>query len=75
MSRAFEQCTSLTSISFPALTTILSATNKTALQNMFDGCTNLTEIHFTSAVQARVEAQTGYSTNFGATNATIYFDL
>lgn len=69
----FSGCTKLTSISFPSLTTI---ENTNALsQKMFVNCSALTEIHFRTDIQAIVEAQVGYDSKFGATNATIYFDL
>ncbi len=35
----------------------------------------LTEIHFAAANKETIEASTYYSTKWGATNATIYFDL
>lgn len=34
-----------------------------------------TEIHFPAASQTAIEASEGYATKWGATNATIYFDL
>ena len=76
MSATFYGCTSLTSISFPALTTISNTGfgNSTA-SYIFYGCTGLTEIHFRAVAQAVVEAVRGYSTKWGAENATIYFDL
>ena len=36
---------------------------------------NLAELHFGAANQSTIEALNGYDTKFGATNATIYFDL
>ena len=72
----FKNCTGLTKVSFPALTTI-STTNAfgsgTAL--IFYGCSGITELHFRADTQATIEAMTGYSTKFGATSSTIYFDL
>lgn len=67
----FYNCTSLTTISFPSLTTVGS----NGFWNCFYGCTNLTSIHFPAAIQSDIEATQGYSSKFGATNATIYFDL
>jgi hypothetical protein len=67
----FNFCTKLTSVSFPKLQTI----NSSALNNMFYGCNALTEIHFRTDAQATVEALNGYTDKFGASNATIYFDL
>lgn len=77
---AFRGDTALQSISFPSLTTIqnLSAFSYSSgdiSDQAFYGCTNLTEIHFKSSMQSRVQALNGYSSLFGATNATIYFDL
>ena len=69
---AFSGCTGLQSISFPSLTTI---TKSNVFVDAFNGCTGLTEIHFKASIQSTIEAQTGYSSKWGATNATIYFDL
>ncbi|MBR2771600.1 MAG: leucine-rich repeat protein [Bacteroidales bacterium] len=71
----FANCIGLTSISFPALQEILPATFQNQFSNMFNGCTKLKEIHFPANMQSRVEQMIGYATQFGATNATIYFDL
>lgn len=72
----FYNCKSLTSISFPNLT-IIEGTNPFGISNsyIFNLCSNLLEIHFRSGVQGIIETLTGYSDKFGATNATIYFDL
>lgn len=69
---AFENCSSLPTISFPSLTTI---TNKNSFENCFSGCSKLTEIHFRADAQSTIEGLNQYATKFGATNATIYFDL
>jgi hypothetical protein len=58
-------------MSFPKLQEIDSS----ALNKMFSSCNNLAEIHFRADMQTTVEALNGYSSKFGATNATIYFDL
>ena len=70
--KAFNGCTGLTSISFPSLTSI---TGTGSLSLMFNGCTAMTEIHFKSGMESVVSSTTGYSDKWGATNATIYFDL
>lgn len=70
-SYCFQNCTALTTISFPALTTVQS----NSFTNCFKNCTNLTSIHFPASMQSTIEATTGYSSKWGATNATIYFDL
>ena len=68
----FKNCTGITgSISFPALTTV----DASGLRYAFSGCTGITELHFRADAKSVIEAATGYSTNFGASNATIYFDL
>lgn len=66
---AFYRCSSLPSISFPNVTQFIMDTST------FYGCTALTEIHFRADMQATVEALSGYASKWGATNATIYFDL
>lgn len=69
----FSGCNKLPKISFPSLTTF--KTIYELANNMFVGCTLLTEIHFRADAQTTIEAQSNYSSKFGATNATIYFDL
>lgn len=69
---AFYNCYYLPTISFPSLTTI---TKTNTFNNCFSGCKALTEIHFRADAQSTIEGLDGYSTKFGATNATIYFDL
>ena len=55
---------------FPALTTIVGdALDGTFYQS------NVQEIHFRTDMQATVEALPAYAQKFGATNATVYFDL
>ena len=71
-SGCFGGCSWLTNISFPSLTTF---GHKNAFINAFKDCKNLTEIHFRQDAQTSVESLDGYSTKWGATNATIYFDL
>lgn len=72
----FYNCKSLTSISFPSLITI-EGTNPFGTSNsyIFNLCTNLLEIHFRNDMQGFIESLAGYNDKFGATNATIYFDL
>lgn len=72
--QTFYGCKSLTTISFPSLTDF-GTTYINQLDSVFYNCTNLTEIHFRADAQATIEGLTGYSSKFGATNATIYFDL
>ena len=71
MDYAFQRCEKLESILFPELTQVIEPFNVYT----FNNCTALTEIHFRADMQATIEALTGYADKFGATNATIYFDL
>lgn len=76
MSNCFNGCIGLTTISFPALTSISNdAFGEYSWDYIFSGCTSLTEIHFRADMQATIEALPGYADKWGATNATIYFDL
>lgn len=73
----FQGNTGLTRVDFPSLTTITNANSlgTSSSNGMFAGCTGLLEIHFRADAQATIEGLSGYATKFGATNATIYFDL
>lgn len=73
----FKDCTALASITFPALYNFqaINAFGTSATTYIFSGCTGLTEIHFKASAQSAVEALPGYADKWGATNATIYFDL
>lgn len=53
----------------------LSSCHSTGLLDMLKDCTTCTEIHFKSGTQSLIQGLDGYSDKFGATNATIYFDL
>lgn len=73
--RAFLQ-SKIKTISFPLLTDVASnafATNTTS--GAFRSCSALTEIHFRADMQSQIESLQYYSNKWGATNATIYFDL
>ena len=75
---AFYGCSFLSKVSFPSLVSFANnsfCSSTTASYLTFNNCSNLTEIHFRADVQSQVEAMTGYSKKWGATNATIYFDL
>ena len=76
MYSCFYNCASLSTISFPALTSVVNNSFGSASYDyIFNRCTALTEIHFRADMQATIEAMTGYANKWGATNATIYFDL
>ena len=74
---AFYGCKGLGRIDFPALTSIVSNAFGTSTSDYsFRNCTQAgLEIHFRADMQATIEAMTGYSAKWGATNATIYFSL
>lgn len=73
---AFKGCSSLKGMWFPSLTTIATSSFGSSSSNYaFANCTALTEIHFRADMQATIEANSHYANKWGATNATIYFDL
>jgi hypothetical protein len=74
---AFSGCTALTRIDFPSLTnpSYKAPFGSSSGVYAFLNCTNLTEIHFRADMQEKISALTGYADKWGATNATIYFDL
>lgn len=74
LAATFYKCIALKKISFPSLTTVTS-TSLGAGTYAFHGCTAMEEIHFRADMQAEIEAMQGYSTKFGATSSTIFFDL
>ena len=88
-SRAFSGCSSLASIDLPNVTTVenyafsgcsslasIDLPNVTIVRiNAFLSCKSLKEIHFATKNKEAIEALSGYSNKFGATNATIYFDI
>ena len=88
-SGAFSNCKSLTSINLPNVTTVgynafsncesLTSINLPNVTNVgnsaFYYCKSLMEIHFAAKNKEAIEALSDYSNKFGATNATIYFDL
>ena len=73
----FKNNRNLIRADFPSLTTITDANalGSSSSNGMFSGCTGLLEIHFRADAQATIEGLSGYSSKFGATSSTIYFDL
>jgi hypothetical protein len=71
--------TAIEKIYFPSLKNIsgysIFGTNGGLWPDIFGGMTNMTEIHFRMDMQEFIETYSGYSRKWGATNATIYFDL
>lgn len=75
MQRAFYS-SGLLSIYFPSLISVKSDTfGSSSSNNAFGYCSNLTEIHFRADMQTTIEGLSQYANKWGATNATIYFDL
>lgn len=71
-SGTFDNCQELTgSISFPSLTTVFS----NGLTSDTFSSRKITELHFRTDAKNIITSLAGYDYNFGATNATIYFDL
>ena len=76
MQSAFKDCIGLTKMSFPSLAYVeANSFGASATNGMFRNCTGITEIHFRADAQTAIESMTTYSSKFGASNATIYFDL
>lgn len=71
MMNAFDNCTGITKVSFPSLIDV----GESGLYDTFSGCTNLMEIHFRADAKSNIESNYDYESKFGASNATIYFDL
>lgn len=70
-------CAQVTTMSFPSLrvVTTSSFSSSTASKGAFYNCTGMTAIHFPANIQASIEATNQYANKWGASNATIYFDL
>lgn len=76
LNTTFRDASLLTEAYFPSLTVAPTNSFGTYSGNeTFHGCTGIVEIHFRKDAQSVIEALQAYSTKFGATNATIYFDL
>ena len=52
-----------------------SSSDTSSYYYMFNNCPNLTEIHFRADAKNKVKNFIGYSSKWGASNATIYFDI
>lgn len=73
----FVRITTMEKIYFPSLTGISSDSfaSSSSTTKAFNNNTGLKEIHFRTDVQALVEATNQYASKWGASNATIYYDL
>ena len=72
---AFSQTTGCKRYFFPSLTSVISDAFGNGSRLTWYNATDVEEIHFRADMQATIEAVTGYSSKFGATNCTIFFDL
>ena len=73
-SSAFRSCSALPSMSWNSLRSVSSFGSGTSTY-IYRDCTSLLEIHFPQNMQPMIEALQGYGDKWGASNATIYFDL
>lgn len=73
----FAGCKALTRVDFPSLVDIgeLSTFGTSSTTAIFYNCPNLTEIHFRAGTEAEIQQTTATQWAYGATNATIFFDL
>lgn len=72
------QSTTIEKISFPALTTVESnsfGTSTLATSRYAFYSATVQEIHFPAAMEETISSMTGFSAKWGASSATIYFDL
>lgn len=77
LSNAFAG-TAITRIDFPKLTTVEIDSfqiEEGGWEKIFSNCQNLTEIHFRADMANDIPTMIGYNDKWGASNATIYFDL
>lgn len=70
----FQNCHSLTSVSFPALTASSFGSFTNQFNNMLLGVTGCT-VHFPAAIQSTIENWSDVQNGFGGTNTTVLFDL
>ena len=71
LNNAFTACGPIEIVNFPCLRSI----GTEGLAEAFKYCNSITGIHFKAAYKSTIEATSGYSNKFGASNAAIYFDL
>ena len=74
MQYAFQSCTGLTNISFPALTSTGFGSYTNQFNDMLQGVTGCT-VHFPSNLQSVIGSWSGVTNGFGGTNTTVLFDL
>lgn len=72
--QTFGSCSSLTSLSFPALTSTSFGSYTNQFQNMLSGVTGCT-VHFPSNLQSVIGSWSDVLAGFSGTNTTVLFDL
>lgn len=78
MLSTFSGCNSLSRIDFPSLTSVQINSfqdSSDSWEKIFRDCSSLTEIHFRTDMANVIPNMYGYLDKWGASNATIYFDL
>lgn len=78
MDGMFTSCTGLIAAYYPSLTYVAQtgfALINTSRYGKYLFCSAMQEIHFRKDAQSVIESIYGYTYRWGATNATIYFDL
>lgn len=71
---AFANCTSLQTLSFPALTSTSFGSYTNQFNYMLNGVTGCT-VHFPSNLQSVIGSWSSVTSGFGGTNTTVLFDL
>lgn len=74
LSNCFQNCTNLTTLSFPALTSQSFGNKTNHFNSMLSGCSNVT-VHFPSNLQSVIGSWPDVTKGFGGTNTTVLFDL
>ena len=69
----FRNCTSLTTLSFPALLSDFTTWNA-VFYNMLSGCSGVT-VHFPSNLQSVIGSWSDVTNGFGGTGTTVLYDL
>ena len=72
--QAFQDCSSLTTLSFPSLTSNSFGAYTDQFQYMLSGCSGVT-VHFPSNLQSVIGYWSDVIAGFGGTNTTVLFDL
>jgi hypothetical protein len=74
MGYAFQGCTKLKTLSFPALTSNSFGSYTNQFNNMLSGVTGC-KVHFPSNLQSVIGSWSSVTSGFTGTNTTVLFDL